>query len=308
MKWLTPTDASFYRGGANVVNWYNDRITERRESISDWKEYTTTESDRIAENITQKGYHRIENFWNIDELNSIRDKTYEIFESNDAELVKHTHGGQHTQVNQPLLNLSELNSLALDPRIIAIATSFFKCIPGFGTQNLRYSHSSNSKAFGTCQFHRDFNSPVKVLKFFTYLNDVTMDNGPFTYVEGSHRRLPWDWSRKLRWEDGEIESLYGADSVKNLTGKYGDLIIATTNGFHKGLPLKSGSRTLFTMNFLIHPELGQNIDVSKKSKDGKTLLTLDGDCPYSKRFKISKEFYEQLSDDKKPLYDFMEKV
>ena len=133
-----------------------------------------------------------------------------------------------------------------------------------------------------------------------------MDNGPFTYVEGSHRRLPNGWNNKLRWEDGEIESLYGADSVKNLTGKYGDLIMATTNGFHKGLPLRSGSRTLFTMNFLVHPELGQNENVNL-TRNGK-LTNVDGRNPYSTRFKISKEFYEQLSDDKKPLYDFMEKV
>ncbi len=295
MKWYTPTDAAFYRGGATVVDWYNEMIIKRRQSIPDWKEYTTGESDTIAENITKNGYHKIENFWNTGELNTVRDKTYEVFESNDVDLVKHTHGDQHIQINQPLLNLEELNSLAMDNRIIAIATSFFKCFAGFGTQNLRYSHSDNSRAFGTCQFHRDFNSPVKVLKFFTYLNDVTMDNGPFTFVEESHRRLPVGWSGKLRWEDSEIEALYGSDSVKNLTGEYGDLIMATTNGFHKGLPLKSGSRTLFTMNFLVHPELGQS----------KNPLMM---APFSKRFQVSKDFYEQLSADKKPLYDFMEKV
>ena len=306
MEWYTPTDAAFYRGGTNVVTYYNNQITERRQLVPNWKEYTTTESDSAAENINQNGYHKIENFWNTDKLDVIRDKTYTLF-LNDSGLLKHTHGGQHIQVNQPLLHLEELNSLAMDDGIIAIATSFFKCFPGFGTQNLRYSDSINSRAAGTCQFHRDFNSPVKVLKFFTYLNDVTMDNGPFTYVEGSHRRIPADWGDKLRWENNEIETLYGATNVKNLTGKYGDLIIATTNGFHKGLPLKSDSRTLFTMNFLVHHEVGQT-----KSVSGGLHRLMDyyegGDSPYSKRFKISKEFYEQLSDDKKPLYDFMEKV
>ena len=237
-KWYTPTDAKFYRGGTNVVNWYNNVITKRRENISDWKEYTTTESDTIAENIIQKGYHKVEDFWNTDALNLIRDKTYRIFESNDADLVKHTHDGQHIQINQPLLNLEELNSLAIDLRIIAIAASFFKCFPGFGTQNLRYSASENSREFGTCQFHRDFNSPVKVLKFFTYLNDVTIDNGPFTYVEGSHRRLPIDWSRKLRWKNEEIESLYGVDSVKNLTGEIWRSDYSNHQWLPQGTPLE----------------------------------------------------------------------
>ena len=71
--------------------------------------------------------------------------------------------------------------------------------------------------------------------------------------------------------------------------------MATTNGYHKGLPLKSGDRTMFTINFVVHPELGQT----------KNTLMM---APFSKRFKVSKEFYEQLSDEKMPLYDFMEKV
>jgi hypothetical protein len=305
MKWCSPTDASFYRGGATVVDWYNDMIIKRRQSIPDWKEYTTAESDTIAENITKNGYHKIENFWNTVELNVVRDDCHRAFQSMDPVLIKQTHGEQHSQISQPLLNVTSLNSLATDSRIIAIATSFFKCFPGFGTQNLRYSASENSREFGTCQFHRDFNSPVKILKFFTYLNDVTIDNGPFTYVEGSHRRLPIDWSRKLRWENEEIESLYGANSVKNLTGRYGDLIIATTNGFHKGLPLESGFRILFTMNFLVHHELGQSVT---HLPSGPGVFYEGEQSPYSKRFKISKDFYEQLSADKKPLYDFMEKV
>ena len=305
MKWLTPTDASFYRGASTVVNWYNDRITERRELIPDWEKYTTPESNAVAENINQNGYHKIENFWDIDNLNVARDDCHRAFQSMDPALIKQTHGGQHSQINQPLLNVTSLNSLATDSRIIAIAASFFKCFPGFGTQNLRYSASENSREFGTCQFHRDFNSPVKILKFFTYLNDVTIDNGPFTYVEGSHRRLPNNWSSKLRWENEEIEFLYGANSVKNLTGRYGDLIIATTNGFHKGLPLESGFRILFTMNFLVHHELSQSLS---QLPYGPGVFYEGEQSPYSKRFKISKEFYEQLSDDKKPLYDFMEKV
>ena len=72
MKWYDTTDANFYRGGEKIVEWYNDRITKRREKIPDWKRHTTKESDAIAENISKKGYHKIENFWNIDNLNSIR--------------------------------------------------------------------------------------------------------------------------------------------------------------------------------------------------------------------------------------------
>ena len=82
--------------------------------------------------------------------------------------------------------------------------------------------------------------------------------------------------------------------------------MATTNGFHKGLPLKSGFRILFTMNFLVHHELGQSAGTFLPQGSG--VFYEGGQSPYSKRFKVSKRFYEQLEDDKKPLYDFMEKV
>jgi len=295
MRWIESTSSDFYRGGQPIVEWYNDEITSRRQKIPGWKTSTTAESDIIAASIHAKGHHKVESFWDLKTLDNVRSETMHLFESNNPEIVKPTHGGQHTQINHPLLALESLNSLAIDDRIVAIATSFFKCYPGLGTQNMRYSNSINSRPFGTCQYHMDFNSPVRILKFFVYLNNVTMDNGPFTYTEGSNLRKPDHWQHKLRWEDEEIEDLYGKAATKNLTANYGDLIMATTNGYHKGLPLKSGDRTMFTINFVVHPELGQT----------KNPLMM---APFSKRFKVSKEFYEQLSDEKKPLYDFMEKV
>ena len=59
------------------------------------------------------------------------------------------------------------------------------------------------------------------------------------------------------------------------------------------------------MNFLVHHELSQSLS---QLPYGPGVFYEGEQSPYSKRFKISKEFYEQLSDDKKPLYDFMEKV
>ena len=161
-------------------------------------------------------------------------------------------------------------------------------MPGIGTFNLRLSEANSKPTEGTNMFHRDFNSPVKIMKFFFYLTDVGQENGPFTYVQGSNREMPIHWDRYHRWPDKEIESIYGKERVKHLTANVGDMIIGTTNGFHKGLKVQKGRRIMYTINFLVHPEMeGSRIETAKP------------------RFHIRQEDYDKLSATQKPVADFL---
>ena len=164
-------------------------------------------------------------------------------------------------------------------------------MPGLGTTNLRLSKVHNLGPSGTNMYHRDFNS-IKFIKFFTYFNDVSEDNGPFTYVESSNTKLPSNWLQRHRWSDKEIKAIYGENSIKHLTASYGDLIVGSTNGFHKGEMLKKGQRLMLTLNYTTHAELGDP--------------GIYG--PPSSRHQILKETYENTKDDKKALYDFIEVV
>ena len=86
-----------------------------------------------------------------------------------------------------------------------------------------------------------------------------MSNGPFTYVEGSNSKKPLSpfWLDYHRWSDEQIEQLYGKDKIIPLTANYGDLLIATTNGFHKGMPPYSAlhkiSKDTYNNNLEIEP-------------------------------------------------------
>ncbi len=100
------------------------------------------------------------------------------------------------------------------------------------------------------------------------------------------------WSQQHRWPDETIEAIYGPDRITNLTANYGDLLIATTNGFHKGLRLEEGERLMFTLNYVIHPELGGS--------------GFEG--PAQKLHTVKNSRYEQTAESDKYLYDFMEKV
>lgn len=96
--------------------------------------------------------------------------------------------------------------------------------------------------------HADTFHPT--IKAWLFLEDVTVDKGPFTYVPGSQRltlkRLRWEYGRSvhaarmqdkysekgsLRADDTALAEM-GLPAPKGITAKAGTLVIANTNGFH----------------------------------------------------------------------------
>ena len=290
MKWFNQSDLGYYRGGAKVIEYFNQNINNRRNKY----DYVIKKDyHNLISSIEQNGYAKIENFYDKETINAFRNEFLSLIAEG-----KHTiyvQNNNHIQLKDIFLNSKYALDIATDSRLINIATSFFKCFPGLGTFNLRQSFVNHQPASSTCQFHRDFNSPVKILKFFFYLEDVGLPNGPFTYVEGSNRIVPAKphWWNDLghRVSDEQIANIYGVERIKYLTAKAGDLLIATTNGYHKGQKIMQGTREMFTINYLIHPEMDEANPATARA-----------------RFKIRKQDYDKLPDWKKPVCDFLIKV
>jgi hypothetical protein len=171
---------------------------------------------------------------------------------------------QHTNyvsIANPLVNVPGLADIAFNPLLLDIAQSYLNCVPALGGMNLRKSYRNELPEFDTLYFHVDPNSP-KFLKCFLYLNDVDMNGGPFCFVRGSHRRRFRGWTRKGRWTVDEIESTYGRSNIVYLTAAVGDLIVADTNGFHRGTKITGADRTMLTLDFVLHPEFDGTQDPS----------------------------------------------
>ena len=65
----------------------------------------------------------------------------------------------------------------------------------------------------------------------------------------------------------------------------GDLVIATTTAFHRGTKVKSNPRTMYTINYVIHPEeFKQPV------------------------FQVKKEHVQGLLEDNLPICDFLLKI
>ena len=109
------------------------------------------------------------------------------------------------------------------------------------------------------------------------------DGGPLTFIKGSHRKKPIHHNSKYRWSEQEIIEIYGKEAVTPLTASAGDLLIANTNGFHKGMKPVNAERRMLTLNYVIHKEIDLNTD-----------------------FRVRKEWVDELPKHKKVLFDFMQ--
>jgi len=158
-------------------------------------------------------------------------------------------------VDEPLLRCPTALRLAFDPAVLDLASAYFRCPAAITGADLRHSFVNDLTGSGDLYlFHSDPNA-FRIIKVFTYLNDVDEDGGPFLYVRGSHRDRPRGWTARYLWTRSQLEGLYGADRVIPVTGRAGDVILADTSGFHTGSKPRRRDRSTLIVNFALHKEL-----------------------------------------------------
>lgn len=135
---------------------------------------------------------------------------------------------------------------------IACAYLKSKSVVGYTLAN-RVVFAPENKGSGG-GFHRD-NSGLRNFKAILYLTDVTEESGAFQYWAGSHRlrhRLGLIWNNGIQWRGKRFEGAVEMDLIekqselKTVTGPRGTLILADTNGIHRGRPVVSGARYALT--------------------------------------------------------------
>jgi len=101
-------------------------------------------------------------------------------------------------------------------------------------------------------WHRD--SFSRQFKAIAYLNDVTMENGPFMYIKTSHtleniKKVIYELKRNTypgnyRYSDEEIKKIKEIlnQDISYITAPKGSLVLADIRGLHTGAPLKKGVR------------------------------------------------------------------
>ena len=93
----------------------------------------------------------------------------------------------------------------------------------------------------TQHFHRDYDD-IKLVKVFFYLTNVkNLNSGPFEFIEKSHLK---PWYHKYSDHVKNNMFLETSPNKNSCLGESGTLIMADTNGYHRGHNLKNNYRIL----------------------------------------------------------------
>lgn len=151
-----------------------------------------------------------------------------------------------------VLELPEAQALVASSVLRDLAAAYFGSAPVFTGVTAWWTTADSAASVEELSeaaqlYHFDYDWPL-FLKFFVYLTDVGETNGPFTYVRGTHEAKT-SWADG-RFDDAEIHSSYG-EAEFAVTGNAGDLIIADTAGFHKGMPVTGEPRLLLQLEYAV---------------------------------------------------------
>lgn len=259
MIWHEWPDGRAVKGGSEVLTKFNNALMARKEKYPNYK--PSEEALNIAKVIEEKGYYHVENCFDIDQLDRLKEAFDKILLEKQHDGYTHVlKGGGHddidVRIDQKTITIKEVLPFLTNDLIIDIAGAYLGSYPAFCALGLRKEFLNRNEG-GTQMFHVDPNSP-KFLKFFIYLKDVP-DN-THSYVEGSHRKKFAGWEHPYRQPTEKIVEIYGKDKVKHFITKKGDLLMADTNGFHRGTkPTQSGPEGSFgkqvcTIQYECHPD------------------------------------------------------
>ncbi len=148
---------------------------------------------------------------------------------------------------QDLANNADIQALIIDESLINVARNYLESEPVFDFPAMWWSTSflkvASSEAAQLYHFDMD---RIKWLKIFIYLNDVTMENGPHSYIRGSHEvgAKPQELLKRgyVRISDEELSKEYKKEDFITICAEAGSVFAGDTKCWHKGTPLKKGHR------------------------------------------------------------------
>lgn len=153
-----------------------------------------------------------------------------------------------------LINQPDVQTLMTDTSVISVAQEYIGSKPVLDEVNLWWTTAYKIKADASAAqlYHFDMDR-IRWLKFFIYLTDVSTENGPHCFVEGSHRTggIPQDFLRRgyTRIGDQEVQAAFPRDRLIEFTGRRGTIIAEDTRGLHKGRPVLKGHRLILEFEF-----------------------------------------------------------
>lgn len=241
--------------------------------------------EKIVGELSKKGYYVLEDFFDV----SVIDKLINITEiyhcSSKKKLDSNILCSYHKIVNEKdlsgingtrldyneseLVKNKDIQNVILNPFFLDVARKYLQAQPIVDITAMWWTIAGKKVDLieDAQMFHFDMDR-IKWLKVFVYLTDVEEENGPHVFIEGSHQTngIPRLFLKRgyQRIEDTDVFNYYGIEKAKTFCGKKGTIIFEDTRGLHKGMPIQSGGRLVFQVEYT-NSLFGASID--KKIKD-----------------------------------------
>lgn len=153
-----------------------------------------------------------------------------------------------------LLQCDGFLELVTDPGLLSIAQDYLGGVPLLDMCEMRWTtsllpgeHSEIAQLY-----HFDMDRP-RWVKFFVYLCDVGVENGPHVFIAKSHRDegIPSILRKKgyARLKEEEVMPYYQSTQRKVIIGQSGTLFAEDTRGLHRALPVQQGFRLFLQIQY-----------------------------------------------------------
>jgi hypothetical protein len=187
-----------------------------------------------------------------------------------------------------LIKIVGIQNLLLDKQILTIVQNYLGSLPIIDLVSAWWSFPSRFADKNAAQYwHFDMDRP-RWLKVFIFLTDCNINNGPHSYIEGSHKNkgIPEILRSKgyQRLSDEEISSFYSQKKIKTFIATKGSILFEDTRGLHKGIKLDNGNRLILQFQYST-ALFGSSI---KKIKLPQSKILLDG---FNNKREIFENFY-----------------
>jgi len=146
----------------------------------------------------------------------------------------------------------EVHKLLADESLLMVAQDYLGVKPRFDVISMWWHTNLHAQPDSEAAqlYHFDLDR-FKWLKIFIYLTDVGIDDGPHSFIKGSHvlGGVPKAMMEKgyARLSDDEVMNHYGAQNEIKFTAPRGTIIIEDTRGLHKGNPVIRNSRLILQL-------------------------------------------------------------
>ena len=216
---------------------------------------------KILLEINKNGYVVINDFLDKETCDAcIKDMDW-MFE-NKKEFVHSTDYADNRIFGAECLS-KNINKFASHPLLQKLANAY-NATPTSNGFTLAGKIQTTGHEYGSGgSWHRD--SYFRQFKSLVYLTDVSVDNGPFQVILGSHDRKNISNDSK----SADLESMqctFNQETVKKilkdeperlktLTAKAGTVVLVDTSTIHRGLPLKNGNRYALTNYFFENSQI-----------------------------------------------------